>query len=140
MILLLSGSLHSPNTPLAVCIVQVVPIICAEITKVSKHPNADRLRVCQVHTGEETVQVWCFSWFSCDVFQYSCRIPGGVCACAGGHQRTQRQGGAEGGARGELLKGRQLQRRPVHCREHSKAPMRGWIGWARCACACDVTG
>ena len=36
---------------------QAVPIICAEITKVSKHPNADRLRVCQVDTGEETVQV-----------------------------------------------------------------------------------
>ena len=50
-----SCSMYSTST--GVCTWQVVPIICAEITKVSRHPNADRLRVCQAYTGEETVQV-----------------------------------------------------------------------------------
>jgi tRNA-binding EMAP/Myf-like protein len=36
---------------------QGVPIICAEVLKVSRHPNADRLRVCQVQTGDGTLQV-----------------------------------------------------------------------------------
>ncbi|MDA0990264.1 MAG: phenylalanine--tRNA ligase subunit beta [Verrucomicrobia bacterium] len=34
-------------------------LIVAEITAVAPHPNADRLRLCQVHTGSETLQVVC---------------------------------------------------------------------------------
>lgn len=34
-----------------------VGLVCAEVVKVSKHPNADRLKVCQVRTDIETLQV-----------------------------------------------------------------------------------
>ncbi|MEM1145310.1 MAG: phenylalanine--tRNA ligase subunit beta [Pseudomonadota bacterium] len=34
-------------------------VIVAEIASVEPHPNADKLRVCQVNTGAETVQVVC---------------------------------------------------------------------------------
>ncbi len=38
------------------CILQVGQV-CAEVVKVSKHPNADRLKVLQVRTDIETLQV-----------------------------------------------------------------------------------
>ena len=34
-------------------------IITAKVLSVAKHPNADRLTLCQVDTGEETVQIVC---------------------------------------------------------------------------------
>ncbi|WP_230944531.1 YtpR family tRNA-binding protein [Piscirickettsia salmonis] len=34
-------------------------VIVAEITHCEQHPDADRLRVCQVNTGTETVQIVC---------------------------------------------------------------------------------
>ncbi|ODN42645.1 phenylalanine--tRNA ligase subunit beta [Piscirickettsia litoralis] len=34
-------------------------VIVAEITHCEQHPDADRLRVCQVNTGNETVQIVC---------------------------------------------------------------------------------
>ncbi|MCX2981193.1 phenylalanine--tRNA ligase subunit beta [Halieaceae bacterium IMCC14734] len=34
-------------------------VIVAEITAAEQHPNADKLRVCQVNTGTETVQIVC---------------------------------------------------------------------------------
>jgi len=34
-------------------------VIVAEVTDVKPHPNADKLRVCQVNTGSETFQVVC---------------------------------------------------------------------------------
>lgn len=34
-------------------------ILTAEVLSVKKHPNADRLTLCEVNTGEETVQVVC---------------------------------------------------------------------------------
>lgn len=35
------------------------PFIVAEVKKAEQHPNADKLRVCEVFTGTETVQVVC---------------------------------------------------------------------------------
>ncbi len=32
-------------------------LVCAEVVKVSRHANADRLKTCQVRTDMETVQV-----------------------------------------------------------------------------------
>ena len=37
----------------------LAPFSVAEVLSVEKHPNADRLTVCQVDTGSETVQVVC---------------------------------------------------------------------------------
>lgn len=37
----------------------LAPFSVAEVLSVKKHPNADRLTVCQVNTGNETVQVVC---------------------------------------------------------------------------------
>lgn len=34
-------------------------VVVAEITAIEPHPDADRLRVCQVNTGSETVQIVC---------------------------------------------------------------------------------
>lgn len=34
-------------------------VVVAEITAIAPHPDADRLRVCQVNTGTETVQIVC---------------------------------------------------------------------------------
>lgn len=34
-------------------------VVVAEITAIEPHPDADRLRVCQVNTGTETVQIVC---------------------------------------------------------------------------------
>lgn len=34
-------------------------VVVAEITAVEPHPDADRLRVCQVNTGSDTVQIVC---------------------------------------------------------------------------------
>lgn len=34
-------------------------VVVAEITAIAPHPDADRLRVCQVNTGSETVQIVC---------------------------------------------------------------------------------
>ncbi len=36
-------------------------VIVAEVTDVNPHPDADKLRVCQVNTGSETLTggVWC---------------------------------------------------------------------------------
>ena len=33
-------------------------IVCAEVTRIAKHPIADRLRVCQLSLGGKSVQVW----------------------------------------------------------------------------------
>lgn len=35
------------------------PFIVAEVKKAQQHPNADKLRVCEVFTGTETIQVVC---------------------------------------------------------------------------------
>lgn len=35
------------------------PFIVAEVKKAEQHPNADKLRVCEVFTGSETIQVVC---------------------------------------------------------------------------------
>ncbi|QDO97343.1 phenylalanine--tRNA ligase subunit beta [Ferrovibrio terrae] len=35
------------------------PFIVAEVKKAEQHPNADKLRVCEVFTGTETIQVVC---------------------------------------------------------------------------------
>jgi len=35
------------------------PVVVGEVLSVEKHPNADRLTVCQVNTGKQTVQVVC---------------------------------------------------------------------------------
>ncbi len=45
-------SIHNPAATLA-------PFLVAHIISAEQHPNADRLRVCQVNTGKETVQVVC---------------------------------------------------------------------------------
>ena len=37
----------------------LAPFKVAHVISAEKHPNADKLRVCQVNTGEETVQVVC---------------------------------------------------------------------------------
>lgn len=37
----------------------LAPFTICEITSVSKHPNADRLKICQVNTGKETLQIVC---------------------------------------------------------------------------------
>lgn len=34
-------------------------VIVGEVLEVGEHPNADRLRICKVHTGDETVQIIC---------------------------------------------------------------------------------
>lgn len=34
-------------------------VVVAEITAIEPHPDADRLRVCQVNTGTDTVQIVC---------------------------------------------------------------------------------
>jgi phenylalanyl-tRNA synthetase beta chain len=34
-------------------------VVVAEIISAEQHPDADKLRVCQVHTGSETVQIVC---------------------------------------------------------------------------------
>lgn len=34
-------------------------VIVGEVTKVEEHPNADRLRICQVNLGDENVQIIC---------------------------------------------------------------------------------
>ena len=34
-------------------------VIVGEVKKVGKHPNADRLALCEVHDGAETVEVVC---------------------------------------------------------------------------------
>jgi len=44
--------MHNPAAILA-------PFIIAQIVTADQHPNADRLRVCQVNIGNETVQVVC---------------------------------------------------------------------------------
>ena len=36
-------------------------IVCAEIARVSRHPNADRLKICQLNVGSKSVQVHCLS-------------------------------------------------------------------------------
>jgi phenylalanyl-tRNA synthetase beta chain len=38
---------------------ELAPITTARVTEVSKHPDADKLTVCTVDTGEETVQIVC---------------------------------------------------------------------------------
>ncbi|MDD4616545.1 MAG: phenylalanine--tRNA ligase subunit beta, partial [Alphaproteobacteria bacterium] len=38
---------------------KLAPFIIAEILEAEKHPNADRLHVCKVSTGKETLQVVC---------------------------------------------------------------------------------
>ncbi len=38
---------------------KLAPFIIAEILEADKHPNADRLHVCKVSTGKETLQVVC---------------------------------------------------------------------------------
>ncbi|MDX1921976.1 MAG: phenylalanine--tRNA ligase subunit beta [Alphaproteobacteria bacterium] len=43
---------HNPGQALA-------PFVIAQIVTAEQHPNADRLRVCQVNIGKETVQVVC---------------------------------------------------------------------------------
>ncbi len=43
---------HNPAASLA-------PFVIAQIVTAEQHPNADRLRVCQVNIGKETVQVVC---------------------------------------------------------------------------------
>lgn len=43
---------HNPGEALA-------PFLIAQIISAEQHPNADRLRVCQVNIGKETVQVVC---------------------------------------------------------------------------------
>ena len=35
------------------------PFVVAEVKKAEPHPNADKLRVCEVFTGKETLQVVC---------------------------------------------------------------------------------
>ena len=35
------------------------PFIIAEITAATKHPNADKLQVCTVNTGEQNLQIVC---------------------------------------------------------------------------------
>ncbi|MBT6961562.1 MAG: phenylalanine--tRNA ligase subunit beta, partial [Rhodospirillaceae bacterium] len=37
----------------------LAPFVVAEIVSAEKHPDADRLKLCQVSTGTETVQVVC---------------------------------------------------------------------------------
>ena len=37
----------------------LAPFRVVEITSAEQHPDADRLRVCQVNTGDETVQIVC---------------------------------------------------------------------------------
>ena len=32
-------------------------IVCAEVTHIAKHPNADRLKVCQLNAGSTSIQV-----------------------------------------------------------------------------------
>lgn len=38
---------------------ELAPFTVAEIKEAEQHPNADRLRVCQVNTGSETLQIVC---------------------------------------------------------------------------------
>lgn len=38
---------------------ELEPITTARVTKVERHPDADKLTVCEVETGDETVQVVC---------------------------------------------------------------------------------
>jgi phenylalanyl-tRNA synthetase beta chain len=38
---------------------KLAPFIVAEVLEAVQHPNADRLRVCKVNTGKETIQVVC---------------------------------------------------------------------------------
>ncbi len=38
---------------------KLAPFIIAEVTAAEKHPDADKLRVCMVNTGQETLQVVC---------------------------------------------------------------------------------
>ena len=38
---------------------ELEPITTAKVTKVERHPDADKLTICEVETGEETVQVVC---------------------------------------------------------------------------------
>ena len=35
------------------------PVVVGEVVSVEKHPNADKLTVCRVNTGKQTVQVVC---------------------------------------------------------------------------------
>ncbi|MGD9947767.1 MAG: phenylalanine--tRNA ligase subunit beta [Desulfobulbus sp.] len=37
----------------------LAPIITARVTEVSKHPDADKLTICTVDTGEESIQIVC---------------------------------------------------------------------------------
>ncbi|MGH6791386.1 MAG: phenylalanine--tRNA ligase subunit beta, partial [Methyloceanibacter sp.] len=39
--------------------VALAPFIVAEVVKCEKHPNADKLSVCEVDTGKERLQVIC---------------------------------------------------------------------------------
>nr|WP_321464392.1 phenylalanine--tRNA ligase subunit beta [uncultured Desulfobulbus sp.] len=39
--------------------VDLAPIVTARVTEVSKHPDADKLTICTVDTGEESVQIVC---------------------------------------------------------------------------------
>ncbi|WP_303722491.1 YtpR family tRNA-binding protein, partial [Malonomonas rubra] len=38
---------------------ELAPIVTARVTEVSKHPDADKLTICTVDTGEESVQIVC---------------------------------------------------------------------------------
>lgn len=38
---------------------ELAPITTARVTEVTKHPDADKLTICSVDTGEETVQIVC---------------------------------------------------------------------------------
>ncbi len=38
---------------------ELAPITTAKVTEVTKHPDADKLTICTVDTGEETVQIVC---------------------------------------------------------------------------------
>ena len=38
---------------------ELAPITTARVTEVAKHPDADKLTICTVDTGEETVQIVC---------------------------------------------------------------------------------
>ena len=51
-------------------------IVCAEVTHIAKHPNADRLKVCQLNAGSISTQVNRPAHLSLAVMQAACTSGG----------------------------------------------------------------
>ena len=55
-------------------------VVVAEVKSVVKHPNADRLRVCQVDAGTgELVQIVCGAPNVAEGVRVPCALPGAAC-------------------------------------------------------------